>query len=151
MRRDPALVPLSHQHQHALALCVRIARAKEIDLPAFRDEIWRLFDLEIRFHFDAEERVLFPVAERYAELRQLVDDLRRDHVGLRAAASSATTPLSIREFGERLSEHIRREERELFESLQKLVPPAELAQLGAGVIHDFAAAGMPGATCDVRR
>ena len=151
MLRDPALVPLSHQHQHALALCVRISRAKQADLPGFAPEVFRLFDQEIRFHFDAEEHVLFPVAERFPELRQLVDDLRHDHVGLRAAATSELTPLAMREFARRLATHVRREESELFEAVQKLVSAGELARLGAALTSDFAAAGMPGVSCGLRR
>jgi len=39
MLRDKNLIPLSHQHQHALALCVRIERASPIsadDLEAWQ-------------------------------------------------------------------------------------------------------------------
>ena len=42
MLRDKNLIPLSRQHQHALALCVRIERAiqaGEIDTQAFQSEI----------------------------------------------------------------------------------------------------------------
>ena len=33
MLRDKSLIPLSHQHQRALALCVRIDRAQPIPTP----------------------------------------------------------------------------------------------------------------------
>jgi hemerythrin-like domain-containing protein len=149
MLRDPALIPLSHQHQHALALCVRIIRAGDNDAVLLQREVARLFEQEIRFHFDAEERVLFPAAERLPRLRQLVDELRRDHVGLRAAASEACrmTPPEMRDFAERLSAHIRREERELFEGMQQGMSSEELAGLGAAVDADFRASRMPGASC----
>jgi len=42
MLRDKNLVPLSHQHQHYLALCVRLDRAiqaGEVDMEALRVEI----------------------------------------------------------------------------------------------------------------
>jgi len=63
MLRDKSLIPLSHQHQRALALCVRIERASpipEADLAAWEMEVARLFEQEIKIHFTAEEEVLFP-------------------------------------------------------------------------------------------
>ena len=149
MLRDPALIPLSHQHQHALALCLRISRGGDDDPALLRQEIARLFEQEIRFHFEAEERVLFPAAERLPRLRQLVDGLRRDHVGLRAAASDPCrmTQAEMRDFAERLSAHIRREERELFEGMQQGMSSEQLARLGAALDADFRASGMPGASC----
>ena len=62
MLRDPALIPLSHQHQHALALCVRIGKAFEAggespDVHPWELEIVTLFDQEIAYHFAAERRL----------------------------------------------------------------------------------------------
>jgi hypothetical protein len=62
MLRNKSLIPLSHQHQRALALCVRIDRAQPIpdaDLQAWQAEIEQHFEPEIRVHFAAEESVLF--------------------------------------------------------------------------------------------
>ena len=67
MLRDPSLIPLSRQHQHALALCVRIDRALEasgFDLKTWQEEVEQHFAQEIQFHFAAEEQVLFPKAKR---------------------------------------------------------------------------------------
>lgn len=157
MLRDPALIPLSRQHQRALALCVRIDRAlgsANADLPSLQSEVARLFEQEIRYHFDAEERVLFPAAEKLPNLNELVLDLGRDHVTLRAAAARAAqremTRSDLEAFASQLSEHIRREERELFEGMQKQFSPEELFRLGAAVDADFRASGLPGAACEIR-
>lgn len=157
MLRDPALIPLSRQHQHALALCVRIDRALgsgNADLPSLQSEVARLFEQEIRYHFDAEECVLFPAAEKLPELRELVLDLGREHVVLRAAAARAAqremTRSDLEAFAAQLSEHIRREERELFEAMQKQFSPEELFRLGAAVDADFRTSCLPGASCEIR-
>jgi hypothetical protein len=71
MLRDKALIPLSRQHQHALALCVRINRAgpkAEADLEFWQAEIATHFQQEISIHFAAEELVLFPTAGQFSEL-----------------------------------------------------------------------------------
>ena len=138
MLRNPSLIPLSRQHQHALALCVRLQRAlqkKAVDLAAWQLEAEQHYEREIRFHFAAEEKALFPAARRFAELTSLVDELSGEHERLRqhfARAKKRTMDrVSLSAFATLLSGHIRKEERQLFESLQKLVPPAGMKSLGA--------------------
>jgi hemerythrin-like domain-containing protein len=137
MLRDRNLIPLSRQHQHALALCVRIDRAVPIadaDLAAWQTEIAQIFQSEIRVHFAAEELVLFPAARLFAELIPLLDELLADHAVLRESfARAETRTLSVAElstFGQRMSAHIRKEERQLFERMQELMNPEELAVMG---------------------
>ena len=137
MLRDKNLIPLSHQHQHALALCVRIERASpipETDLEAWQAEIAQLFGNEIRFHFAAEEQVLFPAARRFTELLPLIEELLSDHEWLRVQFARATTetmtPGLVRNLAARLSAHIRKEERQLFQHLQERMSSAEMATIG---------------------
>jgi hemerythrin-like domain-containing protein len=137
MLRDKSLIPLSRQHQHALALCVRIERAFPIadgDLPTWRAEIAQHFEQEIRIHFAAEEQVLFPAARRSPELIALVKELLTDHAELRDSFAKAEAgqmfASDLAAFARRMSAHIRKEERQLFESMQELMSPEELALLG---------------------
>ena len=92
MLRDQSLIPLSRQHQHALALCVRIDRASPIgdaDLDAWQTEIAQHFQTEIGIHFAAEEHVLFPAARKFEELIPLVEELLFDHFMLRESFANA--------------------------------------------------------------
>ena len=138
MLRDKNLIPLSHQHQHALALCVRIERASPIpsaDLAAWQAEIAQLVQTEIEIHFAAEEAVVFPAAIRFAEMIPLVDELVADHAWLRehfaAAPKGSMSAEDLQALTGRLAAHIRKEERQLFERLQALLNADELALLGA--------------------
>jgi hemerythrin-like domain-containing protein len=138
MLRDKSLIPLSHQHQRALALCVRIDRAQPIpdrDLDAWQIEIAQHFQQEIRIHFSAEEQVLFPAARKFGELSPLAEELTSDHAALReffsAAEARRMTSETLPAFAQQLSVHIRKEERQLFERLQQLMKPGDLADLGA--------------------
>ena len=140
MLRDPNLIPLSRQHQHALALCVRIDRASPIDeaeLAAWQAELVQQFRSEIKVHFTAEEQVLFPVAQRFSELIPLIEDLLTDHAALRGSFALAEeqklSPTDLFRFAERMSAHIRKEERQLFERLQELMSPDEMTRLGQGL------------------
>jgi hemerythrin-like domain-containing protein len=137
MLRDKSLIPLSHQHQQALALCVRIDRAQPIpgtDLQAWQAEIEQHFEQEIKIHFSAEEQVLFPAAHQFSALIALVEELIGDHAALRESFSQAKARRMSTEtlpaFAKQLSAHIRKEERQLFERLQQLMTPKQLAALG---------------------
>jgi len=147
MLRDKNLVPLSRQHQHALALCVRINRAtlstaRELD--AWQAEIQQHFEQEIQYHFAAEEAGIFPAARRFPELRSLVEELVADHAQLRTYFTSATNRTldreALRQFAELLSTHIRKEERQLFERMQERLTQDELQKIGVGLDAKLAAA-----------
>ena len=140
MLRDRNLVPLSHQHQHALSLCVRLDRtlqAGTVDLDSWQEEIHDCFEYEVSIHFEAEEQVLFPVAGQIADLRDIVADLRSEHIELKQFFAMATQRrLALGDlpvFVEKLARHIRKEERELFEGMQKAMSPDQLAKLGAAL------------------
>jgi hemerythrin-like domain-containing protein len=140
MLRDRNLVPLSRQHQHALALCVRIDRAMPIadaDSSAWQTEIEQIFQGEISIHFAAEELVLFPAARKFAELIPLVEELLADHFALRESFAQAEartmSAAKLAAFGQRMSNHIRLEERQLFERMQELMNQEELALVGQGL------------------
>jgi len=137
MLRDKNLIPLSRQHQHALALCVRIERASPIpdaDLRTWQGEIAQQFQNEVSAHFDAEERVLFPAALRFEELVPLVEELVNEHHELRTsfarAGANEMSATDLAAFAGSLSTHIRKEERRLFEQLQEFMGPDQLATLG---------------------
>jgi len=145
MLRDASLVPLSRQHQHALALCVRIERALQknvTDLDAWQLEVEQHYEQEIRFHFAAEENVLFPVARRFAELVSLVDELCDEHVRLCGHFSRAKERgldrAALGAFARLLSSHIRKEERQLFEAMQRLVEADELRKVGGALERELA-------------
>ena len=137
MLRDQSLIPLSRQHQHALALCVRLDRAMqagEIDVDVWQAEFQQQFESEIGIHFAAEEKELFPAAARFPEMQLLVAELLAEHVVLRdyfvraSAHSLGRQDLGL--LGENLIHHIRKEERQLFEGMQKVMSPQELDALG---------------------
>jgi hemerythrin-like domain-containing protein len=160
MLRHKSLIPLSHQHQHALALCVRIERAQPIataDLEIWQSEIEQRFELEIKIHFSAEESVLFPSARQFPALTLVVEELMADHAILRDCFSEAQSrrmsAQTLPTFARQLSAHIRKEERQLFEPLQKLMTPDQLAELGAKLeahLKDSAAFCVPASRARVR-
>jgi hemerythrin-like domain-containing protein len=153
MLRDPNLIPLSQQHQHALALCVRVERALQagrVDLNSLQQEIDQHFAREIQFHFAGEENVLFPAARQVPGLGNLVGELLAEHQSLRdffgRAADRKMCKSELAEFAKLLSVHIRKEERQLFETMQKAMPADRLKNLG-----DQLKRYLQGTTCALTR
>jgi len=158
MLRDKNLIPLSHQHQHALALCVRIERAFAsggMNTREWQDEIAALFDSEIKYHFESEQQVLFPAARRLEGLDALVDELLIEHGLIRRYVERARKydliATDLQMFAATLSMHVRKEERQLFEEMQRQLGPEQMEQLGEALDRYFEISGMPGASCALRK
>src|ERR1043166_8305835 len=139
MLRNPALIPLSHQHQHALALCVRIERGlREAGSAELVEELGRkvvdTYQIELRNHFDVEEKILFPAIEEKLGPMPLIAELVAQHRKIEAQIEAIAAGLPekrerLLEFAAEISAHIRREERELFEDIQVRLPAETMAIL----------------------
>lgn len=140
-RRHDSLIPLSHQHQHALALAVIIKRRfgsenrEKAWLDETRDKIRKLYSTELTGHFEVEEGVLFPEMEHYLGKLELVADLRREHQALRdliqLLEKTPRAPMqTLDEFSATIDSHVRKEERQLFTEFEKRMPSAEAKRVG---------------------
>ncbi len=137
MNRHPALVAFSHDHHHELAHAHRLRKAADGDaaarLAAAEDYVGAFFS-ETVDHFRREEEELFPLYVRHAGRTALLERILHEHMqlhglarALRAeAAAGDVAPETLRALGELLHDHVRVEERELFEDIQRAVPPGEL-------------------------
>jgi mannose-6-phosphate isomerase-like protein (cupin superfamily) len=128
MKRHPALVPLSHDHHHALAAAHRLRAAADGDgdpravVSAFVD----FFGAHTLAHFRAEEELIFPLVAEVDEARPLLVAILLDHQRLRALVPRLARTAEVgvmREVGELLEGHIRREERELFPLIERVAKP----------------------------
>lgn len=130
MRRHPALIPLSHDHHHALVRARRARLAADADAGErlrAADETVRFFEAETLEHFREEEERLFPLLAGGGDPPTLVVRALTDHCVLHAAierlreglAGGEVPPEALRELGERLEAHVRLEERELFPLLEE--------------------------------
>jgi len=134
MLRHRSLIPLSHQHQHGLALCVMTRRSLEADASAenvakLARKIADRFELELENHFEIEEQTLFPACPEKALIGELIAE-HRAMEGLVGQLRAAPSAELLERFCELLSTHIRREERELFEQVQQELPEEVLEELG---------------------
>ncbi len=137
MLRDPSLIPLSHQHHNGLAHCVMTRRSLAADAsPAnIVKQARRVIDrheLELTNHFEIEEQVLFPACGPLPLISALVADHRAIEALVAGLRQDPSAEL-LEEFCSLLAAHIRREEGELFEQIQRTLPRELLNTLGAEI------------------
>jgi hemerythrin-like domain-containing protein len=137
MLRHPSLIPLSQQHQHGLALCVLTRRSLVADTSApniakLAKRVIDRYELELVNHFEIEEQTLFPVCEPASLVNQLIGE-HRAMEAMVAELRTAPSAELLERFCALLSTHIRREENELFERVQRSLPEETLAQMGSEI------------------
>ena len=144
--RHPSLLPLSHDHHHALALALRcrkqaLGQLKPMGVEGLRLralELRDFFDKQLAPHFRAEEEALFPfMRDAVPESAVMLDELLRDHESFRQAvqklAAGTGTGKLIFDVGDLLERHIRREERELFPLFEKHVESGRAEVVGQNI------------------
>lgn len=139
MKRHPSLVPLSHDHHHALVEARRLARGADGEDPERRAAtagFLRFFSTETVRHFREEEERLFPALVdgdggellvrallEHQRIHALVGRLER---GLAAGEADAA---AMQELAELLVAHVRLEERRLFPLIEEILSEEALSQL----------------------
>lgn len=134
---------LSREHHHALVMSLRIERelpeADVSEMQALYGDLLRFWSAGLLPHFGAEnECLLARIARRDDPGLRHAGRLQRDHremEDLVDAMAKATLPEQRREalatFGAKLRDHVRWEERELFEWIQETLDTDEMDAVGA--------------------
>ena len=138
MKRHPSLQPLSRDHHEALIQVQMLRQAAErgpderrVAGARFR-EVW---DSWFRDHLGLEERWLPPLIPEAGD----ADRLRAEHDEIRSlaeafvrgAVEAAPACALMLRLAERLHDHIRWEERQLFPAIEQATAEEELRSLGA--------------------
>ena len=127
MRRADWLIPYSHDHQHGLAHALRLRRAVESDDDLLRTaavtEVLQFGRDELEPHMHREEAELLPIAAGHGCVTSdQVARMANEHLRLRTLlarlADLPTDTSAATELAALLHDHIRWEERELFEAWQ---------------------------------
>lgn len=134
MKRDPALVPLSHDHLQALFQAMRMKRAVEDDRAEVVEGVLEFWRTRGALSLRITEELLLPVLARHCPpddervVRVLVDHLFiRERM---ACLEGGAQVEELNRFGERLEEAIRHQERTLFPLIETAMDDAELSELG---------------------
>ncbi|GJQ61242.1 MAG: hypothetical protein SCALA702_02950 [Melioribacteraceae bacterium] len=139
MRRDSALIPLSHDHHQGLILAQMMRKNAPVytslpnDLDGKVKHALKAYKEELVPHFENEEKILFPAVNGISEkLDKLIEVILTEHTLLHEIFNKLEinkNPDILDRAGEVLEQHIRLEERELFQLIQEVVPKKILESL----------------------
>ncbi len=143
MKRHPALIPLSREHQPALLL----AQVLKKDAPAFNGMpqtledkaafALKMYNINLQIHFAKEEEVFSKIKGIHAEIDRLAGEIITEHKQLATAFlaldKTGHTAVELDALGNALDDHIRKEERILFPLMQEYCSEDVLASFDLGV------------------
>ncbi len=134
MKRSDDLRELSDDHHTALVLALRARRAAASGDREAVESAWAAIDRDfpgqLEPHFAIEERWLAPPLAAAGE-PALAARMADDHAALRAGVASGgdRSAAALGHFADRLTAHVRFEERELFPRAERRLSPAALAAI----------------------
>ena len=148
IRRNDALIPLTHDHHHALAQARRLRDLSELSDHTERrngtnDFVNFYFGRAIR-HFHEEEELFFAPLIDEPRAQELVVRAVSDHLRLHALVRALKRQLSkgeaepdtLARISQVLAEHIRFEEQQLFPLVEELVTEDDLKDLSTSGRRD---------------
>lgn len=140
MKRHKSLISLSHDHHHGLML----AQLIKLGSPEFKGlpntvagkvrHTVNFFQEHLIPHFRKEEDILFPSSKNKSnEIDCLIDELMQQHKTIYSLIdklkNSSNPEDELNELGVLLDNHIRKEERELFQVIQDILTEKEMNKL----------------------
>lgn len=127
IKRYKALQPLSREHHQGLLLCWKIKKgiSKSVAPERIADYVNWFYEHYLKPHFEVEERQLFPIL---GNEHPMVKQALAEHQHLMGLILNQL-PDEIETFGIALEQHIRFEERQLFNELQTKASADELSHL----------------------
>jgi len=146
LKRHPALVRLSRDHYFGLLLAQQMKegaapyKGYPTDLEGKIRYLFSEYEEKLKPHFADEENILFPAARKCSPgLAALADELVREHRQLfkmiNDVPASPDKKEALNEIGKLLEQHIRKEERQLFEMMQQELGAGELSELERKLNH----------------
>jgi iron-sulfur cluster repair protein YtfE (RIC family) len=140
MKRHKSLIFISHDHYHGLQLAQLIKKnapkLKNLpdDLEGKKNYTINFYENDLLHHFYLEENIIFSAVKgRNKKIDRLFDEIIDEHKEIEKTVESLKDNINLEEkldkLGTQLQEHIRKEERVLFEKIQKELSEEEMQKL----------------------
>lgn len=129
IKRNKALQGVSREHHHGLLLCWKIRTGFSKAIPEERIKKYAdwFYTAHLIPHFELEENHIFPILGNNNELVKKALAEHRRLIRLFTETNTASKSLSLIE--EELEQHIRFEERILFNEIQKIATKKQLRKI----------------------
>ncbi|MDE3742600.1 hemerythrin domain-containing protein [Maribacter polysaccharolyticus] len=130
IKRNKGLIPVSRDHHHGLLLCwkIRTGFSKDISTERIKRYTDWFFETHLMPHFDLEEKHIFPILGNQHELVKKALAEHRSLIALFTDCDNIEHALHM--IVETLQEHIRFEERVLFQEIQEVATEEQLNLVG---------------------
>ncbi len=128
IKRSKALQGVSREHHHGLLLCwkIRTGFSKEIPEERIKKYVDWFYTTHLIPHFKLEENYIFPIlGSDHVMIKKALAQHKRLH-WLFTDSNTITLSKSLRLIEEELEQHIRFEERVVFNEIQKIASKEEL-------------------------
>lgn len=131
VKRSKHLVTFSHDHHHGLVFSSRLRKTKGISIDIIKDFVVDFWLKHLCKHFELEEKLILPLINENKLRQQFLADHQKikdlvEKVGTKNdSIDDLCMSLSVA-----IAEHIRFEERELFEWLQQNLKEESLGKIG---------------------
>jgi iron-sulfur cluster repair protein YtfE (RIC family) len=140
MKRHPALHTLSHDHHQGLILAQQLKKGAPqykgmpSTLEGKKEYTLSFYKTKLVQHFKDEEEILFPaVKNKNVELDKLITEVISEHRKIETLIHDLEKTHQLEnvldELGRLLEKHIRKEERELFVEIEKVLNEKELTDI----------------------
>lgn len=137
MKRHPALHTLSHDHHQGLILAQQLKKGAPqykgmpSNLDGKKEYTISFYKADLKKHFLDEEEILFPAATNKnfivdKLIAEVISEHRKMETLIRELEKTDQLENVLDELGHLLEKHIRKEERELFMELEKVLSEDEL-------------------------
>jgi hypothetical protein len=139
IKRHKAIVGFSHEHHDGLLLCWKIRQGFRKGISVQRIAAYTLYFFEgaIRPHFEEEERLLLPLFDVNDPMRlRTYEDHSEIYAQIAFLRHGKASENVLKNLADELEKHIRFEERELFNEVQKRLTEQELQRLEALHQHE---------------
>lgn len=138
MKRHSALHPLSHDHHQGLILALQLKKGAPpykgmpATLEGKKDYTISFYNTELIKHFRNEEKILFPASTgKSDEIDMLISEIISEHRKMEMLVDELNKSDKLEEvmdeLGWLLEKHIRKEERQLFVEIEKVLSDEELS------------------------
>jgi hemerythrin-like domain-containing protein len=126
IKRHSALQGVSREHHHGLLLCwkIRTGLSKNVPMERIKDYADWFYETYLVPHFQLEETYIFPiVGNDHPWVKKALSDHRRL---IRLFTSTTADMKTLGQIEETLEQHIRFEERQLFNHVQEMANNKQL-------------------------
>ncbi len=126
IKRHKALQGVSREHHHGLLLCwkIRTGLSKKVAPERIKTYVDWFFKTHLIPHFELEETYIFPILGM--DNPKIKKALREHRRLVRLVTSSVDLIRRLVQIEEELEQHIRYEERQLFNEIQKVATESQL-------------------------